>query len=176
MLPTNALTRQALKADEPPLPDAAVTGAIAFPRLSAVVLDTNAVLDWLVFGDPDARAIGAAVAARRLRWLATPAMLAELRSVLHRPLAPRWEAARELALTIDVATLASLCEEPAAAGPHLICRDPADQIFIDLACRHSPAVLLTRDRALLALRRRAIARGVEIASASAWCRRLASPV
>ncbi|HEU5295095.1 MAG TPA: PIN domain-containing protein [Burkholderiaceae bacterium] len=131
------------------------------------MLDTNIVLDWLVFGDASSRAVGAAIAAGRLTWLSTPRTLAELRAVLARPLAARWEATREHALTIDVATMALVCPEP-ATGKRLVCRDAADQVFIDLAGAHSPAVLLTRDRALLALRRRAVALGVDIATAASW--------
>ena len=63
-------------------------GAIDTPR---VVLDTNAVLDWLVFREPSALALGDAIRQRRWTWCATPAMLDELRWVLARPLAARWE-------------------------------------------------------------------------------------
>lgn len=133
-----------------------------------VVLDTNAVLDWLVFGDPTARVVGAAITDGRLQWLVSPRMLAELSAVLSRPLNPRWDHAREHALTIDVAALALLCAEPAIASSRLLCRDASDQVFIDLARAHSPAVLLTRDHALLALRKRAAAFGVRITTAAAW--------
>jgi putative PIN family toxin of toxin-antitoxin system len=139
------------------------------PDAGRVVLDTNTVLDWLLFGEPLAVAVGTAIAEGQLRWLATPRIVAELRSVLVRPLAARWESTREHVLTIDVAPLITMCAEPApAAADHLICRDRNDQVFIDLALAHSPTTLLTRDRALLALRRRAAARGVVITTASAW--------
>ena len=133
-----------------------------------LVLDTNIVLDWLVFRDACAVGLGAAITSGRLRWLASPRMLAELRAVLSRPLDPRWNTAREHALTIDATQWATLCAEPSIASHPLICRDPDDQVFIDLAREHSPVILLTRDRALLALRRRAAARGVLIASPAAW--------
>jgi putative PIN family toxin of toxin-antitoxin system len=133
-----------------------------------VVLDTNTVLDWLVFRDALACGLGAAIISGRLRWLTSPHMLAELRAVLSRPLAPRWDDAREHALTIEVSQWAAMCAEPTVASHPLVCRDPDDQVFIDLAREHSPAVLLTRDRALLALRRRAAAFGVVIATAAAW--------
>lgn len=133
-----------------------------------VVLDTNTVLDWLVFGDAIACGVGMAITSGRVRWLASPRMLAELRAVLSRPLAPRWDEAREHALTIDAGRWAVLCAEPSLASHQLVCRDPDDQVFIDLAREHSPAVLLTRDRALLALRRRAAALGVVIATPAAW--------
>lgn len=133
-----------------------------------VVLDTNTVLDWLVFGDAPAGLVGAAIREGRLKWLASPRMLAELQAVLRRPLSERWNLARERALTIDAGELITLCAEPAVASARLLCRDPADQVFIDLARTHSPAILLTRDRALLTLRRRATAFGVVIANAAEW--------
>src|SRR5262245_56565481 len=77
-----------------------------------VVLDTNTVLDWLVFRDPPACGVGAAITGGRLRWLASPRMVAELRAVLCRPLASRWEVAREQALTTDTAQWTSPCAEP----------------------------------------------------------------
>jgi putative PIN family toxin of toxin-antitoxin system len=133
-----------------------------------VVLDTNTILDWLVFRDVSAAVVGAAIRDGRLQWLASPRMLAELQAVLRRPLGQRWHLAREHALTIDVTALAQVCPEPAIASDRLLCRDPDDQVFIDLARVHSPAVLLTRDRALRALRRRATAFGVVIATAADW--------
>jgi predicted nucleic acid-binding protein len=135
---------------------------------ACVVLDTNTVLDWLVFGEPFARAVGAAITDGRLRWLASPRMVSELQAVLRRPLDPRWDRAREHALTIDVTKVALMCTEPAIASHQLLCRDPDDQVFIDLARAHAPDVLLTRDRALLSLRRRAATFGVQVATAVAW--------
>jgi len=155
-----------------------MTGAAASEahlQPARLVLDTNTVLDWLVFADTPALAIGEAIAQGRLSWLTTPRMLGELHAVLARPLPARWEPARELALTIDVVALAVVCAEPPPDGRCLVCRDAADQMFIDLARRHGPAVLLTRDRALLALRRRAVAFGVEITTAAAWWSRQEVP-
>jgi len=135
---------------------------------SRVVLDTNTVLDWLVFGDAAACEVGAGITAGHLTWLATPHMLAELRAVLCRPLPARWNAAREHALTIDVSRWTIPCPEPAITSHPLVCRDPDDQVFINLARTQSPSVLLTRDRALLALRRRATTFGVLITTAATW--------
>jgi putative PIN family toxin of toxin-antitoxin system len=141
--------------------------------VARVVIDTNAVLDWLVFAEPAALALGDAVASRRCAWCATPAMLAELRAVLNRPLAERWEEARKLALTVDLDRW--VAPQPAAhalpATQRLICRDPTDQMFIDLALGCAPTWLVTRDRALLAMRRRAAPHGVIVATAEQWQQR-----
>jgi len=157
MPPTKAVTRSEVAASPRQAP--------VWP--GALVLDTNAVLDWLVFGDGAALAVGEAIARGELRWLVTPRMLAELNAVLARPLARRWERARELALTLDVSSRATICAEPPTAK-RLICRDAADQVFIDLAHAHRPALLLTRDRLLLSLRRRAADDGVRIETVAGW--------
>jgi predicted nucleic acid-binding protein len=147
--------------------------AAAVPR---VVIDTNAVLDWLVFAEPAALALRDAIASRRCDWCATPAMLGELRAVLNRPLPERWESARKLALTIDLdrwPTPPGALQVPPVTQ-RLICRDPADQMFIDLALCCAPAWLVTRDRALLALRRRAALQGVIVATPEQWQQRHAT--
>ena len=145
---------------------------LALNRTSAlrVVIDTNAVLDWLVFANPAAAQLGDSVRQGHSIWCATAAMLDELRMVLNRPLAERWEPARKLALTSGLDSLAfTLPPKDIPAPPdRLICRDPADQMFIDLALRCSPSWLVTRDRALLALRRRAAPKGVVIATPEQW--------
>jgi putative PIN family toxin of toxin-antitoxin system len=145
------------------------------PAVPRVVIDTNAILDWLVFAEPAALALGDAITSRRCAWYATPAMLGELRAVLDRPLAERWESARKLALTIDLDRLLTP-QVPAAAlaTQRLICRDPADQMFIELALCCAPAWLVTRDRALLALRRRAAPQGVIVDTPRQWQQRHAS--
>jgi putative PIN family toxin of toxin-antitoxin system len=168
MLPAECVTRARAAAAKP-----SVMNLNALPRLTEgdprrVVLDTNTVLEWLVFRDAPACGLGAAITCGRLHWLASPRMLAELRAVLSRPLAPRWDDAREHALTIEVSQWVVVCAEPTIVSHPLVCRDPDDQVFIDLAREHRPAVLLTRDRALLALRRRAAAFGVVIATATSW--------
>jgi len=164
MLPTENVTRLG----QPATLDAAPATPACRGEPVRVVLDTNIVLDWLVFVDPSAATLGAAIISGALTWLTTPRMHSELHAVLSRPLSARWEPARELALTIDLSRLAVVCAEPAPAGWSLACRDASDQVFIDLAREHGPSVLLTRDRALLALRQRAAAFGVVITTAAAW--------
>src|SRR5690606_15469334 len=50
----------------------------------------------------------------------------------------------------------------AVPAADLTCRDPDDQVFLDLALHRGVGWLLSRDRQLLALRRRALARGLRI--------------
>jgi putative PIN family toxin of toxin-antitoxin system len=160
MPPIEGLTRRDV------LPQPVVEG----PAALRVVIDTNAMLDWLVFAEPAALALGEAIAERRCVWCATPPMLDELRAVLARPLTERWEPARKLALTIQLDHLVTAAPTSSAnrSANRLICRDAADQMFIDLALALAPSWLVTRDRALLALRRRAAMLRVAVATPEQW--------
>ena len=44
----------------------------------ALVLDTNVVLDWLLFDNPSAMLLAATITQRQVRWIATAAMRGEL--------------------------------------------------------------------------------------------------
>ena len=55
-----------------------------------------------------------------------------------------------------------------APAPRLTCSDPDDQVFIDAALAHGARWLATRDRALLKLRRKALARGLGIVRPGDW--------
>ncbi len=87
--------------------------------------------------------------------LATPAMLNEFSQVLSRPQF-KLSAAQQSALTAQQRARISLC--PPAADCRLPCTDPADQMFIDLAAAQRAEALLSRDKALLRLRRAAARR------------------
>jgi putative PIN family toxin of toxin-antitoxin system len=141
----------------------------AAPAATLVVIDTNALLDWFVFADPALALLAAAVTAGRVRWITTSEMLGEWSSVLARPLPERWESARKRALTLEIKSLCELWPAPVPQAPaHLRCRDPDDQKFIDLAIVCGARAVVTRDRALLQLRRRARAHGVDIVAPAQW--------
>jgi predicted nucleic acid-binding protein len=121
------------------------------------VIDTNVWLDLFVFDDALARPLAAALELGRVRAVRSAATCAELRVVLARPafaaapaqpLLQRWQA------------LAELFTAPAAAPWR--CTDPHDQKFLDLAYAARARLLLTRDRALLALAARARRDGLAI--------------
>lgn len=134
----------------------------------AVVLDTNVVLDWLVFDDPDTHALGLAVQTGQLRWLQSAAMLAELERVLDYPAVH----ARLRDRATVLARTQSLSQRIEAAPPAplaLRCADPDDQGFIDLALAAGQCCqLISRDRAVLALRKVAADRGLQILSPVQW--------
>lgn len=120
----------------------------------AVVLDTNVVLDLLLFADPSTEALRLALEAGRCNWLSTGAMREELVRVLAYPALAAPMAARGL----FAAGMLSRYDRmsmllPAAPAAAVRCSDRDDQGFIDLAVAHR-ATLLSKDKAVLRLRRR----------------------
>lgn len=132
-----------------------------------VVLDTQVVLDWLVFRDPGVALLDKALEAGSMRWLTVPAMRAELEQVLWRGVG----ATRCPDRVAVVDTFDRLSHEVAARqppDPPLRCRDPDDQMFIDLALAARAQWLFTRDRELLRLARPARARGLTVIRPADW--------
>jgi putative PIN family toxin of toxin-antitoxin system len=124
-----------------------------------VVIDTNVLLDLWLFDDPAARPLRAALQAGRLRALRSRDCDAELAEVLARSrfgldeeqcarLLAQWHACSEAI-------------ERIAAAP-FACADPDDQKFLDAAFSSGADALLTRDKGLLRLARRAAALGLRI--------------
>ena len=130
-----------------------------------VVLDTNVVLDWLLFDDPAARAVAIAVMQQRLRWIATTAMRDELAEVLGAGLAAA--RGRDPVCLLQAWDRYVTPRPPAASHP-LRCRDADDQMFIDLALGAGASWLVSRDRAVLALSRRAALLGLRIVRPAEW--------
>lgn len=132
------------------------------------VLDTNVVLDLLVFADPRAEALAEALASCRMLWLATEAMFEELGEVLSRPTSARWcpDPAAVLAQARARCHQIVMCPPSAQRAP--TCADRDDQIFIDLAWAWPVDWLFSRDRALLALDRPAQQRGLRVVTPARW--------
>lgn len=128
----------------------------------ALVLDTNIVLDLFLFADPAVAAVRALLQARRLDWIATRPMRDELERVLRYPqLQPRMRyygvTAEDLLAAFDAgARLVAV----AARAPYA-CRDADDQKFIDLALAHR-TVLVSKDKAVLCMRKRLLAHDVQV--------------
>ncbi len=135
----------------------------------ALVLDTNVVLDWLLFGDPSVAPLAVAINQRQVRWIATVAMRDELAEVLWRGLAAQRDA-DAAALLAAWDARAEMLAEPARlpASVPLCCSDPDDQKFLNLAHAAGAAWLLSRDRAVLRLARRAARFGIDISVPERW--------
>lgn len=129
-----------------------------------VILDTNVLLDWCVFKDPAAAPLAQALLNGQLRWLACPSMRAEWDHVWPRSVFARWQP--DPALTTAVYAHATLVDEP-PRGPFK-CKDPDDQVFIDLALHVGAQWLLSKDAALLALARRSRTHGLEVRRLAGW--------
>ena len=130
-----------------PAPAESMTGQ---PR--RVVLDTNAVLDWLLFDGPELQPTNAAVKLGRLLPITNDACFAELERVLRYPRLRLDEARRAALLTAYRAAVQWI---DAAAGEDVPrCRDRDDQKFLDLAAAARADFLVTRDARVLAMSRR----------------------
>lgn len=131
-----------------------------------VVLDTNVVLDWLLFKDAKATALGLAIQNGAVRWAFNTTMAAEYERMFKPERAAEWGA--------DEAAFRTACVrwgshfEMSAPFCGLRCTDPDDQVFIDFALAHGVRWLVTRDKALLKLARRARDRGLLVLRPGDW--------
>jgi len=130
------------------------------PRL---VLDTNVWLDWLVFRDPGVEPLKAAAAAGRAEILIDEACEAELARVLAYDLGKHSiDAAAQAACLTECKRIsrriAGAASTDCASLPR--CADPGDQIFLEAALAARADFLVTKDRELLALGRRALPFGI----------------
>jgi predicted nucleic acid-binding protein len=133
-----------------------------------IVLDTNVVLDWLLFDDRRMATLAAALTAGRVRWVASEPMREELCRVLLRGIATRpGQATDSIVAAFD---RWSARVEPAAASlaPSLRCSDADDQKFVDLAVQMRASDLISRDRAVLRLAGAARGVGLRIVVPERW--------
>lgn len=126
-----------------------------------LVLDTNIVLDMLVFNDASMAPLELALASGAWDWIATSAMRSELERVLAYPQIAR----RLLHYSVSSADVMAqfdvkgrLVDIPAKAK--VTCSDPDDQKFIDLAVAHQ-STLLSKDKAVISMRKRLAALDVQ---------------
>jgi putative PIN family toxin of toxin-antitoxin system len=136
--------------------------ACATPR---VVLDTNVVLDWLVFRNPHCDLLKSMLEENQLQWIATAVMWDELADVLTRGCLDAWQPDLQAVKTQWTQRCQEVAPpEPAQTAALPRCTDTDDQKFIDLAISHQAHWLLSRDRAVLRLASRAAAWGLTIAA------------
>lgn len=139
-----------------------------------IVLDTNVLLDWLVFANPALAPLETALMAKEVRWIATAAMHDEMAHVLRRGLPGQWtvDESRWQAAWVEHAELL-----PAPTAPLAVprCSDGDDQKFLDLAIVAGARWLLSRDRAVLKLARRMKRYDVEVLTPERWRSAPATP-
>ncbi|MEK7882218.1 MULTISPECIES: putative toxin-antitoxin system toxin component, PIN family [Methyloversatilis] len=118
-----------------------------------IVLDTNAVLDLLLWHNAELDCVAQALADGRARLSCDEACLRELRTVLRYD---KFGLDDETAARLYADYLARVELNPLPAQPDTSlprCRDREDQKFFDLAVRSKADLLVSRDRAVLRLGR-----------------------
>ena len=118
-----------------------------------LVLDTNVVLDLLHFDDAIARPILDPLQSGRVHCVATRETLEELQRVLAYP-EFALALSRQAVILEYYRTLSRMVETAAASEGMPRCSDPDDQKFLELAATSRAQILVSKDRALLKLRRR----------------------
>ena len=133
--------------------------------LQTIVLDTNIVLAVFVFNDLAAEPLREALLSNQLDWLVTQPMRDELARVLAYPkiaarLAYYKLSASDVLARFDKHT--RLVEVAPKAS--VTCSDADDQKFIDLVVQRS-ALLLSKDKDVISMKKRLIAQGIRVQAA-----------
>ncbi len=129
--------------------------------IKTLILDTNIVLDLLVFQDSRANWIRDGIARGQFELIYSSEMLVELTDVIARP---------QFAQSgYDQSTVLSSWTQMAIHKPtpprcSFRCDDPDDQAFIDLAYHYRPSQLLSKDRKVLQMQRTLGEQGVWVQS------------
>jgi uncharacterized protein len=137
--------------------------------VTKLVLDTNIVLDWLVFADPSMNSLAEAVRLEQIALHTYAPALDELQRVLSYA-ALKLDKHRQATLFNHYRALTRQFALPAGFGPHNLmlptgfpqCKDSDDQHFLAMALHTQADALVSRDKAVLTLRKRAIKFGLAI--------------
>jgi putative PIN family toxin of toxin-antitoxin system len=130
-----------------------------------LVLDTNVVIDWLVFDDAFLASFRERVRSGDIQVITHEPAVDELRRVLGYPIL-KLSAERQAAVFAQYVALASFFAVPAPAADLPLgfprCRDSDDDPFLQLAWRAGADALVSRDKAVLKLARKARKFGFQI--------------
>ena len=131
--------------------------------MKPVVLDTNILLDILVFNDERAADLKQAILSRTIKPIASQKTLAELADVISRP---RFELSQAMQVEIlqQWHSVISLLDDSQLASAPWKCQDQDDQIFLDLAYQLRPAILISKDKAVLEIASQAMQENILITS------------
>ena len=124
-------------------------------------------LDWLLFKDKRFDPLARQLAQGTAIALASPAMRDELQRMLQHTSLAKYLPKLQSMLGVWDQTV-QLRRTAASATTLLCCRDADDQTFIDLALHERAGWLVTRDKDLLALARRACKLGLAIVTPEQW--------
>jgi putative PIN family toxin of toxin-antitoxin system len=133
-----------------------------------IVLDTNVCLDLFVFRDPRWASLLAALDSGAIEAVTRADCRDEYLIVLHYPHLPLDESTRpEAAVRFDALIRVVAPDSRAIRLP--VCTDRDDQKFLEIARDAGAAILVTKDKALLKLARRAARDGLfRIMTPEAW--------
>ena len=144
----------------------------ARPSAPRIVLDTNVCLDLWLFADPACADVLAAMRSGAIHAVTRADCHAEWQRVLHYPQLPIDDRSRPVvaaAFSAQVELLTDADGVPAEAARLPRCADPDDQKFMELALASGARWLLSKDRELLKLDRRAqVVGGFSILLPQAW--------
>jgi putative PIN family toxin of toxin-antitoxin system len=128
-----------------------------------VVLDTNILLDIFVFNDKRALHLKEALFDKSIRFIASQKAIEEFADVLSRPLF-KLDEQTQVGLLAQWQSIAEQQDDSNLAPAPWKCKDPDDQIFLDLAYQLKPTILISKDNAVLQIASRAASENILITS------------
>jgi putative PIN family toxin of toxin-antitoxin system len=129
----------------------------------SVILDTNILLDIFVFHDERAANLKESIFRRDIRAIASQKTIAEFADVLSRPLF-KLDTAKQLEILKCWKSIVQIQDDTDLAPAPWKCQDSDDQVFLDLSYRLRPAILMSKDNALLQIAKRAAEESILITS------------
>lgn len=129
--------------------------------MKTIVLDTNILLDIFVFNDHRASELKQALLNQEIYAPASQKTFEELADVIGRPIFNLNNTQQDQILK-QWHSLASLVSDDTLASAPWSCEDEDDQIFLDLAYKLKPAIIISKDNALLKLSKKAAAEEILI--------------
>lgn len=122
---------------------------------STVILDTNILLDIFVFDDQRAHPLRAALINQEFDAPVTQDTLDELADVISRPQFSL-DKIQQVDILLQWQNWSRLVESSDLQVAPWKCKDRDDQVFINLAYSYKPSTLISKDKLVLKLAKRAI--------------------
>lgn len=129
--------------------------------MKVFVLDTNILLDLFVFHDPRVQDLKEAMLDQQIQVVSSQRTVAELKEVIARPLFAL-ESGTQKMIMAQWQSVSVFHDDSDLTPAPWICEDTDDQVFLDLAFQFRPAVIMSKDNALLKLASRAIRENILI--------------
>lgn len=129
--------------------------------MKPVVLDTNILLDIFVFNDERALHLKKALFDKTIHLVASQKTIEEFADVISRPLF-KLDEQTQAAILAQWQSIVEQRDDSNLAPAPWKCQDPDDQIFLDLAYQFRPAILISKDNAVLQIASKAASEGILI--------------